>query len=338
MNNPFLIGKDNAIFSPHDELGFIVNNGDFVGNDAFIKRNVAINMLKSQSNMPIILNMGDSSTSGWHSDSLSRNGNNKSTAPYFHYKTYSDFMREKYPNTINAGISKYSSFQGAKYLALLLREFSQQDVYPTHVTMYFGNNDSVYSGIEDKTAIDGMQSSKENTVHRVSISDFKHNISEMIRLSHCYGARPVIIVPLRRYDWAPGLRSIKYSGEYEKGLQEIKSEKLRDELKKARDLYLEGKLEEAYEMDIFLPRIKERYVFTLRKIAKQQKADIIDLQKVSRSFQGPDFFCDYCHPIELANKLIFEEFLRMMNKKITRRKWNIFSSKNYSPDDIYPIW
>src|SRR3989338_6662920 len=98
MENPFLIGKDNAIFFPHDVLGFVVGKGDFVGASEFIDRESTIKNIRKHPNSPIILNMGDSSTSGWHSDSLSRDGKNKLTDPYFHYKTYSDIMREKFTN------------------------------------------------------------------------------------------------------------------------------------------------------------------------------------------------------------------------------------------------
>ncbi|MBI2631919.1 hypothetical protein HYW75_02870 [Candidatus Pacearchaeota archaeon] len=44
MENPFLIGRDNAIFSTHDGLGFVVSNGDFVGKNEFIDRNSVINI------------------------------------------------------------------------------------------------------------------------------------------------------------------------------------------------------------------------------------------------------------------------------------------------------
>ena len=341
MENPFLIGNDNAIFTPHDGLGFVISDGDFIGRKEFLKRQVVIDELKQYfGRTPIILNMGDSSTSGWHSDSLSRTGINKLTDPYFHYKTYSDLMREVFPGVINAGVSKYASLQGSKRLASLLRDFSKNDIHPDYVTLYFGNNDGVFSPLEDKTAIDGMPSTEEDTSQRVLPADFKYNLLEMVRLSRCYGAKPIIIIPLRRYDWAAGLRSLKYPEEYEEGIQKLSSERLRGGLGQARQLYLQGRLEEAYELDFFLPRIKQRYVQILKEIAKKQDVDLIEVQRGIPLLQSSEFFCDYCHPIEPANKLILEEFLKMMNKhkiKHSKQRWNVFS-RSAPLDDIYPIF
>ena len=339
MDNPFLIGNDNAIFSAHDELGFIVHKGGFVGKDRFVSMHSIINMFKRHPGIPIILNIGDSSTSGWHSDSLSRNGKNKATDPYFHYKTYSDLMREEFVSVINAGVSKYASLQGAKYLSNILRSFAKNDIYPSYVTIYLGNNDSVYSEIEDKTSIDGMLPSKENTLQRVSPLDFEHNMLEIVRICRCYGARPIIIVPLRRYDWAPGLRSLKYAEEYEKGLKKLRSDKLREELQQARQLYLKRRLREAYESDRFLPRIKQRYVDILRRIAQKTNISIIDIQGKIPLNKSSDFFCDYCHPLEPANKIIFEEFKKIINnhQKTNRSKWSIFSDKRTPSDSAYPV-
>ncbi len=355
MENPFVIGRDNAIFSPHDGLGFIVNNGDFVGRTKFINRSSAIEELK-QGSGPIILNMGDSSTSGWHSDMLSRNRDNKPTDPYFHYKTYSDLMREVFDRVINAGVSKYTSLQGMKYLALILRDFAKHNIYPDYVTLYFGNNDSVFSRIEDKTSIDGMLPTRNDTYQRILLEDYEHNLKEMIRLSRCYGAIPIIIIPPRRYDWAPALRSQKYKEERDVGIEQLKPAKLRAELEKSSQLFLDGELEEALEKDVFLPRIKRKYVETLKKTANRQHVDIIDVQKEVPFRQSEEYFCDYCHPLEPTNELILREFMRIKEKYKISLKYRVLegvinflghfirpgkidskSDKHQPPTDIYPI-
>ena len=136
-----------------------------------------------------------------------------------------------------------------------------------------------------------------------------------------------------------------HPGEYDSGMQQLKSEKLREELNKARQLYFKGKLEEAYEQDIFLPRIKRRNFETLRNIAKRQGIDIIDVQKSIPLLQSSSFFCDYCHPIQPANKLILEEFLKIVRKSTQQPPnsvWRIlFDSAPFDStpsDSIYPLW
>ncbi len=354
MENPFVIGRDNAIFSPHDGLGFIVNNGGFVGRDRFISRSSAIEELKEGTG-PVIINMGDSSTSGWHSDMLSRDRDNKPTDPYFHYKTYSDLMREVFGRVINAGVSKYTTLQGKKYLALILRDFAKHNIYPDYVTLYFGNNDSVFSRIEDKTAIDGMLPTRNNTYKRVLLADYKRNLEEMIRLIRCYGAIPIIIIPPRRYDWPPALRSLKYKEERKVGIEELEPVELRTELEKASQLFWEDRLEEAYEKDVFLPRIKKIYVEMLIKTAKRQNVDIIDVQKDVPFHKSGEFFCDYCHPLEPTNELILREFLRIKEAYKIPLRYRILegtinflghfirpgrsgrSDKHQPPTDIYPL-
>jgi lysophospholipase L1-like esterase len=339
MENPFLIGNDNAIFHVHSRLGFIVNNGEFVGENRFVKREETIEQLKKlPKHMPVIINMGDSSTSGWHSDYLSRDEKNTPTSPYFHYKTYSDLMRERFPGVVNAGVSKYTSFQGAIYLAEVLRDFAKKGIPPDYVTLYFGNNDSVYSTIEDKTSIDGMLPTSEKTSQRVTIQDFEYNFLRMIELIRNYGARPVIIVPCRRYGWPPGLRSQRHVEEYNQGLQQLNPEELKRILINARRLFSDGRLEKALETDIFLPRIKKQYVKIFKGVARRQSIDLIDIQ--GEIIRDSDFFCDYCHPIEPANRIIANKFIKILDKspRPTSKWFDYLFRKDSPPEDIYPIF
>jgi hypothetical protein len=85
--NPFFIGHDNEIFLPDSNLGFIHKGGDFIGNNGFIYFNEAIKSLREPSGTKI-LNLGDSSTSGWNSDAISKEREESPSSPFFHYKTY----------------------------------------------------------------------------------------------------------------------------------------------------------------------------------------------------------------------------------------------------------
>jgi len=339
-DNPFLVGHDNPIFQPDSELGFLVHSGKFVGDTSFqtyedIKPTLARDAFSSIT----VLNMGDSSTSGWQSDHIEQNTKIDPLSPYFQYKTYSDLMRERGLKVVNAGASGYSSHQGKKYLEQLLKKFAADKIFFNFVTLYFGNNDAVFSTIEDRVSIDNMTSSIDANYHRVTPTDFTENVTSMVSTIKKYGATPAIIVPVRNYDWQPGIRSEKHPEEFEKAITKL-VDPLRKELVAAKKLFDSKKIEKAYEMDRFLPRIKKPYVNILRKIARQKNVALIDVQSKLSSKKNKEYFCDYCHPLEPINTLIVEDFLRITRSyspRNTPKKSPENSSKNASKE-IYPLW
>lgn len=342
--NPFLIGHDNVIFSKHEELGFVVCDGKFPQEKKFVELEQIIDNIKHNSDYPVILNIGDSSTSGWDSDSITKTVKiTNSCAPFFHYKTYSDIMRNEYINVINAGVSGYSSFQGKKYLAYLLKYLARQGIQISYVTIYFGNNDSAFSVTEDKASIDFMKPSC-NTDQRVIVKDFEKNILSMLDTAKAYGAVPILITPVKRYDWTPGLRSLKNRHEYDQGRQKLLSKenkKLKDKLEQAVKFFRRGDLKSAYEADIFLPRIKMSYEQVLKEISHKTKTPIIDVQKmIPLKDTDNKYFCDYCHPLEPVNTWIVEKFDEIIKKqgiKLLKATKNTLEKKESSPS-VYPLY
>src|SRR3989344_4395017 len=172
-DNPFMIGYDNRIFERDEELGFRFPGGNLVGDRDFISLDSVRQEVKCRTGYPVILNIGDSSTSGWDANKLSK-GSQEASAPFFTYSTYSDILRANplFQNTINAGVPGYTSLQGRKYLERLLRQFAKTGLKVDTVTLYFGNNDGTYNKVEDKVRLDGKMESNDSRGERVSLEDF----------------------------------------------------------------------------------------------------------------------------------------------------------------------
>lgn len=171
-----------------------------------------------------MLHIGDSSTSGWDSDVVTRNrnkrlqGENDFENPLFQYQTYADNLAFSL-TSINAGTPGYSSLQGTRHLKKLLGEFSNHKVSLDYVTIYFGNNDSVSNGnVQDQFVVPGVNDFKLEglskmllssflTIPRVSAQDYEANLHSMIDQVKEYGAKPLLIVPIIPKNWHPGLRA-----------------------------------------------------------------------------------------------------------------------------------
>jgi len=336
-DNPFLIGHDNPIFKTHDQFGFVHQGGDFLGKDCFVSFKSLVQRVNERSWSLVSLNMGDSSTSGWDSDKVSIDRIIDSTAPFFHYRTYSDLMMDLSMYAINAGVSGYSSLQGDKYLKYLLRQFARSNIVIHYVTLYFGNNDSVYSRIEDKVKIELMQPSDGHDLCRVTVEDFRKNMSSMIETARNYGVQPIIIVPVVNLFWRPGLRSAAHEEEYGQGLEKIKDSTLKNNLVEADKCYSRKKLHKAYMKDNFLPRIKPLYIRALKKLARKLRVPIIKVQEKIPTKRDDNNFRDYCHPLEPINEFIATKFKEILLKRRKLSGQDKSSRRDDVSDTIYPF-
>ena len=123
-DNPFMIGYDNHIFEGDETLGFRFPESRLISCDKFVTLEEIVKNIRRGE--PIFLNIGDSSTSGWDSNRTFK-GNQDVNAPFFSYKTYSDLLQEKLmANVLNAGVPGYTSYQGRRYLELLLRNLAKE--------------------------------------------------------------------------------------------------------------------------------------------------------------------------------------------------------------------
>lgn len=316
-DNPFMIGYDNRIFEGDSDLGFRFPQGKLITSNGFCSLEEIIEQIKRNTGYPIILNVGDSSTSGWNSDRTFK-GNKDINSPFFTYKTYSDLMREQFfANVINVGVPGYTSLQGNKILLKLLKSLARFGITPDYVTIYFGNNDGTYNQHEDKVRLDFKKKSPENKGERVIVEDFKKNLTQMVDITRDYGAMPILIVPPVRYDWEPGVRSQVHRDEFEEALMNANSY-LKQEVETARKLYFRGKLILATELDRVLPRIKSRYRKSILQIGRQTRTRVIDIQ--SQIKEGNSYFIDYCHPNERTNQLIIDKFKEIMDREMFRKE------------------
>lgn len=83
-------------------------------------------------------------------------------------------------------------------------------------------------------------------------------------------------------------------------------------------------LEDARELDFITPRIKKGYAYALKEVAAQHNVPYVKIN-ISRNKNdgrdGESYFCDYCHPIEKANKLIANEIIKTIKALETGKKW-----------------
>ena len=298
----------------------------------------------------LVLNLGDSSTSGWNSNIVTENLEIKKAgkpikSPFFTYPTYSDLLNQETGiSAINAGVPGYSSDTGVRYLKDLLPKLIEKGLKPHHVTIYYGNNDSVWNlNVEDKSLFlkgelshlvaigkqgyNTILSTLNSIELRVSLNDYEKNLKEMIRIARVYGVKPILIEPVIPKYWQPGLRAEGKGEELEKWksatyIKAIKS------LNLATSLYKEGvaaynsgnfelarkKFIEAQNLDFIVPRIKPQYREVLQKVARETNTPLISLQE-KIPLDDKKFFIDYCHPIEPANRLIANDIKKLIKIK-----------------------
>lgn len=326
-----MVGYDNRLFDFDPELGYIFPNSQIVGKTGFVNFADKIVELKKRGGKYLVLNLGDSATSGWNSDKVYK-GCPDPTAALFSYKTYSDILAEKFgADVINAGVPGYTTYQAKKQLAKILKNLAQENIFVDYITIYLGNNDCTYNGLEDKARIDYKAASGEEILARISEKDFRQNYDEILNIIAEYGAIPIVLIPASNYKWRPGLRSKKYPDELEQQRQEIGDEKIKRLFGEAETAYQSGDYELALEKDVLLPRIKKSYKSVLSSLP--QNILSVDTQNL---VQDENDFVDYCHPGESMNERIAEAISRMLTKKNTAHAGKIIDQD--LPADTYTLY
>jgi lysophospholipase L1-like esterase len=307
-DNPFMIGYDNQIYEPDSEIGFRFPKGKLITDSGFDSLEKQVEQGKGKD---ILLNLGDSSTSGWNGNRVF-SGNRNQNAPFFTYKTYPQLIGEQTDLlSLNAGVPGYTSYQGVKYAKRLLKRLAALKRVPRYISIYFGNNDSTFNRIEDKTRLDGKRASHNPEGYRVTSEDFRKNLMVMVELARDYGSQPVFIAPLVHLDWEPGIRAGSHREEFQEALCKS-DENVRKDLEKAREYYKRGEFAQALELDRVLPRIKQAYREIITEVAKQTDIPLVDVQDRVPLTANAEYFVDYCHPSEMSNHLIADEMLRLI--------------------------
>ena len=308
-HNPFMMGYDSKIYDGDDNLGFVFPKKKLITPTEFVSVEDIIENIEPRDR--IVINMGDSSTSGWNSNRIYR-GNKNPNAPFFTYKTYSQLMEEQTDlKVVNGGVPGYSSLQGKKYLEQLLRRFASEGIDVDFTTFYFGNNDATYNKEEDKVRLNRKKSTPESDGYRVSVEDYRRNLRDMVETTRDYDARPILIMPVVHYDWEPCIRSGYHKSEFGEALDELADKKVRKELERALREFKAGNYGSALELDMVLPRIKLRYQHILREIAREMNVPLIDIQAEIPRTDNSEYFADYCHPLEPTNQMITDKFFEV---------------------------
>lgn len=313
---------------------------DFIGEKDYEGIDSIVALAKKEGKK-IILNIGDSSTSGWDSNIVTQNrirkAQNQPLLPaLFAYKTYSDYLREKLEGqyiVVNAGVPAHTSLQGSKRLFKLLQRFQKESIEIEYVTIYYGNNDSVWDhNRQDKEWVGKKwyhffkrlfkKSTNNNSIiTRVSPKDFIENIETMIKTCYKYSLKPILIEPITPIYWEPGTRVLNEKLERKNyaGAKEVY--RLLDDALSIWSKAIEQKeytplkrlaLEEAREKDYVVPRIKKPHLVALRRVAEKTGVPYIQID-LDRTEDDIRYFIDYCHPINDANVKIAENIFNLIN-------------------------
>nr|VFJ54574.1 MAG: Lysophospholipase L1 [Candidatus Kentron sp. FW]VFJ54690.1 MAG: Lysophospholipase L1 [Candidatus Kentron sp. FW]VFJ72453.1 MAG: Lysophospholipase L1 [Candidatus Kentron sp. FW] len=320
-----------------DEYG---PKGEFVGQDGYVSFRKILREVRDKGRL--IINFGDSSTSGWDSGQV---GNSN---PLFQYKTYSDVLRDFLGEdfvVVNAGVPGYSSLQGLRRARQILDWCKKAGISIDYATIYLGNNDSVYNGnVQEKDALptyrdirlkekyqrslkDAVEIVKTNyqravrkaletfIIPRVFPGDYKRNLKTLLRLLKRENTVPILIEPVTPLYWMPGRRI----AEAEKAVEEfyVTSNALATkQLWRARGIYETAlkfmtdpamqreALEKALELDRVCPRISRPYREALWTVAEKENTSLIcTAVNHSQVFDSANFV-DYTHPRGELNVMI----------------------------------
>jgi len=345
FRNPIIAEQakfEEAQFIPDPYLGHRLPEGnDFIGEHAYISLTEIIKEIQNNPTKKIVLNLGDSSTSGWDSNVVTENrkrlANGRKLKPaFFQYKTYSDYLRNYLKDkfiVINAGVPAYTSLQGKRRLELIINSFKENRIRVDYLTIYFGNNDSVWdTNREDKEWINSSRGTRkkiknnkneqQNIVTRVSPIDYGINLQEIIDMCHTENIIPITIEPQVPIHWKPGTRVKKEelprrSGRGSTFVYDLLDEALdlwRIAIKEKTNKQLKIKtLEYLKEKDYIVPRIKKDHLRKLYETINNTDIDFISL-KLNRFKDDIRYFIDYCHPIKYANILIAKEIKKVILK------------------------
>ena len=354
-HNPIIREQSNDVdlFERDEELGHRLSDGRLIG--VYEKRLITAEEISQDPRRKgrlFVLNLGDSSTSGWNSDVVVENARRQEEglplhSPFQTYETYSDVLaRSDRLYVVNAGVPGFTSLQGRKYLERLLREFQELGVGVHVVTIYFGNNDSAWNGnIGDGYLLPSetfhlqllrvldQASNSWRVIPRVGDAEYARHLVAMIEQCREHGIDPLLIEPIIPSYWVPGLRANGLEERIEEKNEGLRGTEALAQLKIARGLFEDGrrlveygdlegaaeKFSAARERDFVVPRIKESHIETLHNVAKQ---DGVPLVSVGDAIPVDDreYFLDYCHPVEPANELVAAGILDEIDRLWARRR------------------
>lgn len=329
FESPIMRGQTEAEspFARDGYIGHTMPSGrDFIGENGYIGMDEMISNLQ-KTRKRCVLNIGDSSTSGWDSYVVLENRERaRKCEPlipaFFRYRTYPDCLRDLIGDefeVINAGVPAHTSIQGKRRLEAINKKFKSANLRVDYVTVYYGNNDSACNGnVEDREWL-GCGTSRtfwnpfgSRIVTRVSPHDYKRAMKDIVEYSVDNRMSPILIEPPTPIYWKPGARIEgedfveNLSGEKWLGtmLSLFESESVwEDWIGKSYSKEKHKALEKASELDYVTPRIKSAYRRKLLELSRQKSLPMVRIE-LDRSEDDKRYFLDYCHPIGEANEKI----------------------------------
>lgn len=243
FDNPIMKNQITGDQFVEDRRGEIRLKGDFVEETGYVSLEKIVEEVKS-SEKGVVLNIGDSSTSGWDSDMVAVNREIKhrkgasydqekdAIFPIFNYRAYSDCLRDLLGNrfvVVNAGVPTHTSLNGLRRLKELFTDFRKVGISIDYVTAYYGNNDSVCNGnVEEKYRkgligkVRRMLSGDDEIMTRTSVEDFRKNMRDIVRYCKKRESILVLIEPATPLYWEPG-RRVKRKADFDEDDKAIRA-------------------------------------------------------------------------------------------------------------------
>lgn len=324
---------------------------EFIGESEYISiENLTTEIHKTKKK--IVLNIGDSSTSGWDSNIVTQNRDRFSKGlpllpAFFQYKTYSDYLRDLIGDeyiVINAGVPAHTSLQGSRRLKFLLNHFKKENLPIEWITIYYGNNDSVWDhnrqdkewvGRNSFISADNLlrflrKKSDSSIVTRVQAEDYKVYMKEILKICDGHKIKTIVIEPITPIYWKPGTRVLDEELERK---HYPGSTKVYEYLDSGRELWAHAVIENGYsnlkraaleevrEKDYVVPRIKRAHLTNLRILVEEMNVPYVCLD-IDRTENDIRYFIDYCHPIGDANKLLAQHIIEIISGKKSGKGYN----------------
>ena len=337
-NAPVHLVPEGSSFRYHGYLYRVLQPGqDFLDEDGFSSYADTVAAVRA-SGKPVILSVGESSTTGWDTTVTPENRRRKEQglAPisaFFRYKNYTDRVRDKLGDrfaVINAGIPGHTVLSGVRRFRYLARSLREDGLHVAYVMFHFGNNDCLWeNNLRDRYHLHIHPKSPawlerlRRRIHpikssgltiRTTADDFGRYYRQMISDARVINAPAFIVQPEIPLYWKPGSRYVDL--DFDQLRQQPGGSDALAELDTARALwesvidapFSEEKiatLRQAAEHDFIVPRIKNAHLQQLQQAAADTDTPLIQTP-VPRHEDEKKYFVDFCHPRDIINEQIAE--------------------------------
>ncbi|MBT8422107.1 MAG: hypothetical protein KJP03_03220 [Gammaproteobacteria bacterium] len=327
---------EGSSFRYHGYLFRVLQEGqDFLQENGFSSYAETVANVRA-SGKPVILSIGESSTSGWDTTVTPENRRRKAQglAPisaFFRYKNYTDSVRDLLGDqfaVLNAGIPGHTVLSGVRRFRHLAGQLRDDGLHIAYVIVHFGNNDCMWeNNLQDRYHLHVHPKSphwferlrrriypiRQTGMHiRMAANDFGRYYRQLIEHARSMNVPAFIVQPEIPLYWKPGSRYVDY--DFDELRKQPGGREALDELTIARELWQSvidapysaekiATLYKAAEHDFIVPRIKRAHLHELQQVAQTTRTPLIQTP-VPRDEDEKNYFVDFCHPREIINTQI----------------------------------